>query len=269
MRAVLGLALGAAVGVVVLAVGAAVADRLEGAAAEEAHAAARSLAAVAGLAAALGHELLRRGRRDAALALGVGSSLLVAGWVALVGGHGRARPAATLLESDRDGLEAAEIDGLRWVRHRTLGFRLPQPDIALEPSPAIVDQTMAHGTAEWADRHQLWAFETADRSITVVLDLSRAEAVSRDALERLRAASALPLEAAGHRVDRGPLRMDHGCGSARFGAALPRGGRLEGRVLAFQDVRSHRAFHLVATIAGPASAAAGEYLDRIVVPCGG
>lgn len=269
-RAVIALTLGATAGVVIAALGAEAASGLPERAVGGALAASRLLAAIGGVATAAAYVLVGEGRRHTALALiGIAGGLALS-WLAWIASQAPSRPMLTLLESDREGLEEVTIDGERWVAHRTLGFRLPQPDVQLAPSEAIVRETAEAGGAAWAEAHQLWAFESEDRALTVTIDLSRAEEVDEEALERLLHAASVPLrgEDGARDVDTsGPTIERGGCGTASFGADLSSEGRVEGRLFAFEDPRSHRAFHLAITVVGPRGARADEYLRAIVVPC--
>lgn len=266
---VIAVTVGATAVVVVAVVGASVADGLDGGAAEGALTASRFLAGIAGIGAAASCWLALQGRRMASLTTSVIATALVITWIGLVSGRARDATSLPLLESDRAGLEEIEVDGERYVSHRTLGFRLPQPDVALIPNEEIVADSVEQGGVEFAERHQLWAFGTADQSLTVVLDLSRAEGVDRASLSRLRdAVIGSVLGSGGRGVDRGELEMHEGrCGSASYGAALGEGGRIDGRVFAFEEPRGHRAFHLAITIVGPAQANARDYLGEVLVPC--
>ncbi|AKF10651.1 hypothetical protein DB32_007800 [Sandaracinus amylolyticus] len=265
----LALTIGATAGVIVGALGGSIADGLVGRAAESATSASRLLAGIAAFAAGGAYLLGAAGHRRAAILLASGASIGVATWLVVVASRAPVRAALTLLESDRAGLEVVEVEGRSWVAHRTLGFRLPQPSVALAPAEDIVRETSDRAGPGWRDVHQLWAFESSDRAVTVTLDLTRADDVSLDALDARARAAAGPLRAQGIEVEAQDARSEGArCGSARFGAALEHGGRVEARVLAFEAPTSHRAFHLVATIVGPAGADAREYLDEIVVPCG-
>lgn len=268
-HAVIAATVGATAAVVVAIVGASVAGGLDGGAAEGALTASRFLAGIAGIGGAASCWLALRGRRIASLATSAIATALVITWIGLVSGRARERSPLVLLESDRAGLEEIEVGGERFVAHPTLGFRLPQPDVALLPNEEIVRESVEQGGLEFAERHQLWAFGTEDQSLTVVLDLSRADRVDRESLARLRdAVIGSVLGSGGSGVERGELEMEgRRCGSASYGAALGGGGRIDGRVFAFEDPRSHRAFHLAITIVGPAQAHARDYLGEVLVPC--
>lgn len=268
-RMFLALTIGATVGVIVAALGASLAESLPRGA-ESALATSRALAMFAGMAAMSSYLLAGTGRRHTALALlGIAGAIVVAWIVWMTTLAPRGAP-LVLLESDRVGLEERTIDGERWVAHPGLGFRLPQPSVALAPSEAIVRETMEVAPPMWERSHQLWAFESETRSLTVTIDLSRIEEIDAASMRRVLDAAIAPLRAAGHEVDASAPSVEQGgCGSVRFGAALPNEGRVEGRVLAFEDPRSHRAFLLAITIVGPAGADARDYLDEVVVPCGG
>ncbi|MDQ3034972.1 MAG: hypothetical protein M3Y87_21365 [Myxococcota bacterium] len=268
-RMFLALTLGATVAVIVGALGASISSSLVGRSAESALSVSRTLAAFAGLAAMGTYLLAGLGRRHTALALmGIAGAIVVA-WLAWMAARAPHRAPMVLLESDRAGLEEVVIDGERWVAHEGLGFRLPQPSVALAPSEAIVRETLAVAMPGWAEAHELWAFESPDRALTVTIDLTRADDVDVASLRRVLEGATGPLRAAGHDVETSaPVIARGGCGSARFGADLPNEGRVEGRVLAFEEPRSHRAFLLTITIVGPAGAQARDYLDEVVVPCG-
>lgn len=269
-RTVIALTLGATAAVVVAVIGASLAAQLPGGAGESALFASRLLAAIAAVATAGGYVLAQMGRKRAGIATFAAGTAIVVAWIGFVATHVPDRPALVLLESDRGGLEEVTLDGQRWVAHHTLGFRFPQPEVALVPDEEIVRDTIARGGAGFADSHQLWAFATEDGALTVVIDLSRAERVERASLARLLDAISGPLRTAPEARDAqaSEVEIRDGCGSASFGAAIGRRGRVDGRVLAFEDPRSHRAFHLAITIVGPESAQARVFLDAIVVPCG-
>ncbi|UJR85942.1 hypothetical protein [Sandaracinus amylolyticus] len=267
-RMMLALTIGATAGVIVGALGGTIADGLVGRAAESATSASRLLAGIAAFAAGGAYLLGSTGHRRAAILLASGASVGIAAWLAVVAARAPGRAALALLESDRAGLEAVELEGRAWVAHRTLGFRLPQPSVALSPAEEIVRETSERAGPGWRDAHRLWAFESSDRAITVTLDLTRAEDASLEALDARARAAAGPLRAQGIEIEAQDARREGArCGSARFGAALAHGGRVEARVLAFEAPSSHRAFHLVVTIVGPEGADARAYLDEIVVPC--
>jgi len=266
----LALTVGATVAVVVAALGESLASSLAEPAAQSARAGSRTLAAFAGLAALGAYLLAGTGRKHTALALtGIAGAIVIA-WVGFVAARAPRRAPLVLLESDREGLAEVAIDGERWVVHEGLGFRLPQPSVRLTPSEAIVRDTIDAAMPGWVDAHQLWAFESEERALTVTIDLSRAESIDVATLRRVLEGASGPLRAAGHEVETtAPTLERGGCGSARFGASLPNDGRVDGRVLAFEEPRSHRAFLLTITIVGPAGAEAHDYLDEVVVPCGG
>jgi hypothetical protein len=225
--------LGATAGVVVLAIGASLADALPpGAAAESALAASRMLAGVVAIAGGGGLLLARTGRRRLGLALHAGAAAIAVAWIAFVSMQVPDRAPLLLLPSDREGLEEVEIDGRRWVAHRTLGFRLPQPTVALAPSEEIVRGAAEASGPGWADAHQLWAFESEERALTVSIDLSRAASIDRSAIARVRDANVGPVDGDD---ERGEVRLGERCGVASFGASLPRDGRVDGRVFAFED----------------------------------
>lgn len=207
-----------------------------------------------------------RSRRHIAVALAIGTTVAVSLLVLVVASRA---PALALLDSDRAALDLVERDGRAWVEHPALGFRLPQPSVALAPSEDMERETSERAGPGWRETHQLWAFESAERAVSVTLDLTRAEDLSLEAIDARASAAAAPLRAQAITVAAERAR-DEGakCASARFGAPLAHGGRVEARVFAFEDPRSRRAFHLVVTIVGPEGLDAREYLDEVVVPCG-
>lgn len=266
-RSVLALTIAATAAVIVLALGGSLAGSLSGAAAESATNASRMLAGIVAIASGAAYLLWSAGRRQLGGALFAGSALMAAAWLALVASRAPSRAIQPLLASDRAQLEEREIDGERWVEHPSLGFRLPQPSVALAPAEEMVREAESRSGAGWRDAHHLWAFESEDHSVSVVLDLSRAPSTDRDLLEARAEAAIAPLRAQGLEVELDTPEAREGCGEARFDATLPQGGRVAGRVWSFEDRRSHRAFHLVATIVAPEGAQAAEYLDAIEIPC--
>jgi hypothetical protein len=261
-RRVIAVTVAATAAVVVLAIGESLGGAVDEGARGSAVAAGRGLAVVAGLATAIAIVLAQSGRRWPAIALAGGAALLVAMWVAFVSvAAPRDGGAPPLLESDRAGLEDVEVEGRHWLAHRTLGFRLPQPPIAMRPSDAIVNETLARAGVGFAEVHQLWAFASEGHDLTVVIDLARTE---RTDVERVLESNTASIDG----VEQTPIRREGRCASGSFGADLGGGGRLEGRVFGFEDPRSHRAFHLTITIVGPISAGAAEFLEEVVVPCG-
>lgn len=265
---VLALTIAATAAVIVLALGGSLAGSLPGRAGESAASASRMLAGVVAIASGASYLLARRGKRLLGVALAAGTTLMAAAWLALVASRAPSEARPPLLVSDRAQLEEQEIGGERWVVHPTLAFRLPQPAVALAPSQEIVDESAARSGPGWREEHHLWAFESEDRSVTVVLDLSRAPSTEAGALRARVEAAIAPLRAQGLEVELATSDAGAGCRGARFDAALSSGGRVDGRAWAFEDPRTHRAFHLVATIVAPEGADGRDYLDAVVVPCG-
>jgi hypothetical protein len=280
-RLIPALTLGATAAVLAGALGMKLAEGLPGQAGESARVASQLVAGIAGLTVGGGFLLARVGRSGPGLTLLGTGALVVAAWLALVAARMPAGPRVGLLPGDRAGLVLVELEGARWAAHPTLGFRLPQPALALVPAPELVEETALRAGPSWAEAHQLWAFEAEDRSVTVTLDLTAVPAVRPEDLVShaevaagALGAAARTEDGAGIRVD--PLRMRaEECGVAGFGGALEGGGRVDGRVLGFrapghrQDAPRGRAFHLVVTVVGPSGAGPGDFLDGIVVPCAG
>lgn len=262
---ILALTIAATAAVIVLALGGSLASSLSGAAGESATNASRMLAGIVAIVSGAAYLLWSGGRRQLGGALIAGAALMAAAWLALVASRAPSRAIQPLLASDRAQLEEREIEGERWVEHPSLGFRLPQPSVALAPAEEMVREAESRSGAGWREAHHLWAFESEDHSVSVVLDLSRAPSTDRDLLEARSEAATAPLRAQGLEVEL--HTSGEGCGEARFDATLPQGGRVAGRVWSFEDPRSHRAFHLVATIVAPEGAEGAEYLDAIEIPC--
>lgn len=229
------------------------------------------IGAVAALLAALGVgmavALAMAGRRGAAIAaIGGTGAVVVAAMIAAGGRGARDVEVLPLLESDRAQLETIEEGEVRVAMHPTLGFVLPHPPIALVPSEAIATETAAAASPEWRAGHQLWAFETEDRSVTFVADLSRTEHASRDSLAGLLEAVTGPLGRAGHRVRAEDVVERERCVSQAARVELTSGGHVDARLFAWEDPLSHRAFHLAITVVS-ADEGWDTYLGLVAVPC--
>lgn len=226
-----------------------------------------SLGGVVGMATAGATLLLLGQRRRQGALLYVLSTILSVAFLAWASQRVPSRPTLVLAASDHDELREFhdEAHDARGIEHPTLGFRLPHPTLALEPSTEIVDQTRAIAAPHWGDAHQLWAFETHDRGVSVVLDLSRAEHADRASLDALDHAVTGPLEAAGHAVHRTDPTGLPGCLRERLTADLSNGGRVDAVLFTFDD--GARSLRLVVTVVSDGTGDWAGYLDGVSLAC--
>lgn len=212
-----------------------------------------SLAALVGIGASGATLLVASGRRGAGLALYGGVSLAAVAFFAWLGGRIPARARLVLAASDRAELREFHDEGadVRGIEHPTLGFRLPHPTLALSPSTEIADEMRAAAAPGWADAHQIWAFETSDHGVSVMIDLSRAESADRASLDTLARSVTGPLEAAGHSVERDDPSGAPGCMREGMHARLTNGGRVDG--VLFTLTQGSRDFRLVVTVVSDGS----------------
>jgi hypothetical protein len=224
-----------------------------------------SLAGVVGMACALATLLvLGARRRMGALIYGVAIAI---GALFLVWASGRvpARPTLVLSASDRAPLREFHEGEQRGIEHPTLAFRLPHPTIALSPSEEVVEETRRVSAPGWAEAHQVWAFETADHDVSVMLDLSRADRADRAGLDAFDRAVTGPLESAGHRLERGAVRGADGCMREPFTAHLASGGRVDGSLFTWSD--HVRALRLVVTVVSDGRGDWAQFIDDVTLAC--
>lgn len=225
-----------------------------------------SLAGVVGMAVAMATLLVSGPRRLAGALLYLVAALAGGAFLVWAGGRVPARPALVLSASDRADLrEYHDALGRRGVEHPTLAFRLPHPTLALETSTEIADEMRTAAAPGWIDAHQIWAFETRDHGVSVVVDLSRAEHADRAALTAFDRAIGGPLEAAGHAVTRRAVDGDDGCLREPFAAALTNGGRVDGALFVFDQ--GARALRLVVTVVSDGSGDWASWIDEVSLGC--
>lgn len=224
-----------------------------------------SLAALVGIGTASAFLLATTGRRRGGLALFSALSLLAVGFVAWVSSRIPDRPVLVLSASDRAELREFHEGEERGIEHPTLGFRLPHPTLALSPSQQIEDETRNVMAPGWSDQHEMWAFETADQGVSVMIDLSRTEASDRASLVALETAVTGPLEAAGHAVSRHAPTGENGCLREPFEARLDNGGRVDGAL--FTLVEGTRSFRLVITVVSDGSGDWATWIEDVSLAC--
>ena len=228
-----------------------------------------SVAALVGIGAAAALLLVQAGRRRGGLVLFGVLSLLSVGFVGWVSSRIPDRPVLVLAASDRTELREFHetLRGVeqRGIEHETLGFRMPHPTLALAPSQQIEDETRALMGPGWVDQHEMWAFETADHSVSVMIDLSRAEASDHAALAAFESAVTAPLDAAGHDVTRHAALGEDRCLREPFEARLENGGRVDAVLFAF--ARAGRSFRLVVTIVSDGSGDWASWIEGVSLAC--
>jgi hypothetical protein len=226
-----------------------------------------SLAAIVGIGASGATLLVASGRRGQGLGLYALVSVAAVAFFVWIGGRIPPRARLVLAASDRAELREFhdEAAGLRGIEHPTLGFRLPHPTLALSPSREIADEMRAAAAPGWADAHQIWAFETPDHGVSVMIDLSRAEAADAASLEALAHSVTGPLEAAGHRVERDAPTGPPGCMREGMRAALTNGGRVAG--VLFTLAQGSRAFRLVVTVVSDGSGDWARWTHDVTLAC--
>jgi hypothetical protein len=228
-----------------------------------------TVAALVGLGTAGAFLLVRTGKRNPGLALFALVSLASVGFVGWVSSRIPPRPVLVLAASDRAELrefhDAHDGEDRRGIEHETLGFRLPNTTIALLPSQQIEDETRTVMGPGWADQHEMWAFETADHGVSVMIDLARAESADRASLDALETAVTGPLEAAGHAVTRHSVTGAPGCLREPFDAHLDNGGRVDAVLFAFEE--QGRSFRLVVTVVSDGSGDWAGWIDDVSLAC--
>ncbi len=228
-----------------------------------------SLAALVGIGTASAFLLARAGHRRSGLALFALLSLLSVGFVGWVSSRIPPRPVLVLAASDRGELrefhDASEGEERRGIEHPSLGFRLPHPTLALSPSQQIEDEARTVMAPGWAEQHEMWAFETADHGVSVMVDLSRAESADRASLAAFETAVSGPLEAAGHAVTRHPVTGETGCLREPFEARLTNGGRVDAVLFAFDE--GTRSFRLVVTVVSDGSGDWATWIEGVSLAC--
>jgi hypothetical protein len=223
------------------------------------------LAALVGIGAASAFLLVVSGKRNAGLAIFGVVSLASVAFVAWVSSRIPDRPVLVLAASDRAELREFHEGDVRGIEHETLGFRLPNPTLALTPSTQIEDETRAVMAPGWDEQHEMWAFETADHGVSVMIDLSRTEAADRTALSSFETAITGPLEAAGHAVTRHDATGETGCLREPFEARLTNGGRVDGALFTFTE--GARSFRLVVTVVSDGTADWSAWLSDVSLAC--
>jgi len=225
-----------------------------------------STGGVVGVLATLATLLFVGGHRRVGTALFAVLVVIGVGFLAWAGGRVPPRPTLVLSASDRVGLRELHDAGFEGSEHPTLGFRLPRaPDHTLAASDEIEREMRAASAPGWSDAHQIWAFETPDRAVSVVVDLSRVETADRDSLARFDRAVTGPLEAAGHRTTRRDPEGHDGCWRERFAGELTSGGHVEGALFAFDD--RDRALRLVVTAVSGDASAWSRWVDGVSLAC--
>ena len=225
-----------------------------------------SLAGVVGMASALATLLVAR-RRGVGIALYAISLVIGVGFLVWAGRRVPVAPTLVLSPSDRTPLREFhdETSDLRGIEHPALGFRLPHPTLALEPSAELEEETRRVAAPGWLEAHQIWAFETHDRGVSIVIDLSRAEHADSAALASFDRAVTGPLEAGGHRVERAAPAGSSGCLRESFHAQLTNGGVVDGCLFAFDEgVRSLR---LVVTVVSDGAGDWAGWIEGASLAC--
>jgi hypothetical protein len=228
-----------------------------------------SLSGVVGLGTAAAFWIVTSGRRTAGLALFGVVSVISVVFTLWVSSRIPDRPVLVLAASDRAELrefhDSSSAGDLRGIEHPTLGFRLPHPTLALTPSQQIEDETRTVMGPGWADQHEMWAFETADHGVSVMIDLSRTEAADPESLAAFEASVTGPLEAAGHAVTRHPPTGETGCLRAPFEARLVSGGRVD--AVLFALVEGARSFRLVITVVSDGTGDWATWIEGVSLAC--
>ena len=206
-----------------------------------------SLGGIVGVAIAAATLLFFAKHRRAGSALYVAATIASVLFLAWASQRVPARPTLVLSASDREPLrEYHDASGMHSIEHPTLGFRLPHPTLALEPSTEIADEMRAAAAPGWTDAHEIWAFETRDHGVSVMIDLSRADHADHASLAAFDRAITGPLVAAGHTVERGDASGDDGCLREPFTAQLTNGGRVDGALFVLDE--GARSLRLVLTV---------------------
>ena len=206
-----------------------------------------SLGGIVGVAITAATLLIRGTRRRFGMALYAAATIVAVVFLAWASRRVPARPTLVLSASDHAELrEYHDASGIRGIEHPVLGFRLPHPTLALEPSTEMRDEMRAAAAPGWAEAHEIWAFETHDHGVSVVIDLSRAEHAEHASLAFFDRAITGPLEAAGHTVERGDPSGVDGCLREPFTAQLTNGGRVDGMLFVFDE--GPRSLRLVVTV---------------------
>jgi len=224
-----------------------------------------SLAGVVGMASALATLLVLTSRRRVGALLYGLAVVTGVGFLIWASARVPARPTLVLSASDRAELREFHDGDERGIEHPTLGFRLPHPTLALSPSPEIADETLRASAPGWSEAHRIWAFETADRGVSVVIDLSRADRADRAALDALDRAVTGPLAASAHVVERGSVTGQDGCLREPFDARLDGGGRVDGALFTWSD--GARALRLVVSVVSDGSGDWARWIDGVTLAC--
>lgn len=226
-----------------------------------------SIGGIAGVATTVATLLLLGGtHRRIAIALYGGASLLAVAFLIWASGRVTPRPTLVLSASDRAELrEFHDDDGVRGIEHPTLGFRLPHPTLALEPSEEIEGETRLVAAPNWAEAHEIWAFETRDHGVSVVIDLSRAEHADRASLDAFDDAVTGPLDRAGHTVTRQAPHGANGCLREDFTAQLSNGGHVDGVLFTFDE--GARSLRLVVTVVTDGTGDWAQWIDDVSLAC--
>ena len=226
-----------------------------------------SLGGVVGMATAMATLLVLGARRRVGIALYALATLLAVAFITWASGRVPPAPSLVLSASDRAALREFH-DGSqpeRGIEHPALGFRLPHPTLALEPSDEMESEMRASAAPAWVDAHEIWAFETHDHGVSVVIDLSRSEHADRDSLDALDRAVTGPLSAGGHTVERAEPSGNPGCLRERITARLANGGRVDGALFTFDD--GARSLRLVVTVVSDGAGDWASWIDDVSLRC--
>ncbi len=190
---------------------------------------------------AFGASLLHaRGARTPARVAGATAALVVVAACGLVTWSSLETRVATLSASERGDLDERNVDGApRWV-HPTLGFSISAPE-GLSPAPDVQRELAERaGDASWAEAHCVWAWRGDETEI--IVELTRAPAVSREVLRQAADQVGAQLEGTGH------VRERHAGSttSAELEATVPGGGHVLSRILLFRH--GDRAYRLLVTV---------------------
>jgi hypothetical protein len=205
-------------------------------------------------------------RRTFGVALYGGGTLLGVLFLFWASGRVPARPTLVLSASDRGDLrEYQDALGVHGIEHPTLGFRLPHPTLALSPSTDIGDEMRAAAAPGWAEAHQIWAFETRDHGVSVVIDLSRAAHADRAALEAFDRAITGPLATNGNTVEHAELVGDPGCLRQPFTGHLANGGQVDGALFVMDH--GTRSLRLVVTVVSDGTGDWQRWIGDVTLAC--
>jgi hypothetical protein len=111
----------------------------------------------------------------------------------------------------------------------------------------------------------MWAFETHDRGVSVVIDLSRAERADTASLASFVRANVEPLELAHHVVTRDEVAGDAGCLRQTFAAQLATGGRVDGALFVFDH--GARSLRLAVTVVSDGTGDWARWIADVTLAC--